>query len=187
MPKFAKRFFRYYYLKLVRQPGSPDYIARGVAIGLFIGMLIPMGGQIVVALALAYLLKAHKIPAMGCTWITNHFTIGFIYPIQCYLGSYFTKHPLTLEELKVIFEQFIDAVIKAEEQGFVDGIQLAFKELLKLGSEILVPFFIGGAIIGGILALIGYFTAYGVITHHRAKKDIRLNKKLAKKNKEFAE
>ena len=88
-------------------------------------------------------------------------------------------------ELKTIFEQFVDAVIKAEEHGIVQGTKLAFHELLKLGSEILVPFFIGGAIIGSILAVIGYFTAYGIITHHRVKKDLRLKKKLAKKNSEF--
>ena len=185
MPNFAKRFFRYYYLRLVRQSGSPDYIARGVAIGLFIGMIIPMGGQLVVALALAYILKAHKLPALACTWITNHFTIGIIYPVQCFVGSYFTSAPLTWEQLYKIFSDFIAAVKAAESLGFVNGSKAAFHELIKLGGEVLVPFFIGGALIGTVLATLGYFLAYGLIAHHRMKVDMRIKKKLARQSELF--
>ena len=179
MARFARRFIKFYYLRLVRQSGSPDYIARGVAIGLFIGMLVPLGGQMIVALALAYMLKAHKIPALGCTWITNHFTVGVIYPFQCYVGSYLTSEPMKWNESFTIFKSFIKSVTKTGDMSFWQSLENAFHELLKLGSEILVPFFIGGALIGTFLAFIGYFIAYGMIMHHRMKVDMRIKKRLA--------
>jgi len=163
----------------VRQTGSPDYISRGVAIGLFIGLLIPIGGQMAIALALAYLLKGHKIPALGCTWVTNHFTIGAIYPFQCYIGSYLTADPLKWNTSFKIFKEFIRNVSATKGMSFLEGMQHAFTELVKLGSEILIPFFIGGALIGAILAFAGYFISYGMITHHRMKVDMRIKKKLA--------
>lgn len=186
MPRFAKRFFRYYYLRLVRQTGSADYISRGVAIGLFIGLLIPMGGQMAIALALAYLLKGHKVPALACTWVTNHFTIGIIYPIQCYIGSYFTSQPMDWAKISNIFEGFIKSVTETEGMGFKESLVHAFNELVKLGSEVLVPFFIGGALIGTILAIAGYFLSYGMITHHRMKKDMKIKSRLASKANQLA-
>lgn len=179
MPRFAQRFFKFYYLRLVRQTGSPDYISRGVAIGLFIGLLIPIGGQMVIALALAYILKGHKIPALGCTWVTNHFTIGAIYPFQCYIGSFLTAEPLSWNTSFKIFKGFIESVSSTKGMSFWEGMQHAFNELIKLGSEILIPFFIGGAFIGAILAFAGYFISYGMITHHRMKVDMRIKKKLS--------
>ncbi len=179
MPRFAKRFFKFYYLRLVRQTGSADYIARGVAIGFFIGLLVPIGGQMVIALALAYLLKGHKVPAIGCTWVTNHFTIGVIYPFQCYIGSYFTSTPMDWDNISEIFTNFIESVSSTEGMSLWQGLVHAMNELVKLGGEILVPFFIGGALIGTILAVIGYFTAYGMISYHRMKVDMRIKKRLA--------
>lgn len=133
----------------------------------------------VIALALAYVFKAHKIPALGCTWVTNHFTIGAIYPFQCYIGSYLTADPLKWNTSFRIFKGFIKSISSTKGMSFWEGMQHAFSELVKLGSEILIPFFIGGALIGAILAFAGYFISYGMITHHRMKVDMRIKKKLS--------
>ena len=100
MIRLKKFSFGYIYVKLVKQTGEPDYIARGVAIGFMIGMVIPFGLQIPIAIALAFLLKAAKIPAFACTWVTNHITVFFIYPAQCWVGSYLIGNPIQLGKVE---------------------------------------------------------------------------------------
>ncbi len=187
MPNFLKRFLKYYYLRLVRQTGTPDFIARGVAIGLFIGMFIPFGGQFLIALGLAFLLKAHKITSIGCTWITNPWTIGFIYPFQCFLGSHFTAEPIKWSDSFKVFGDFIKDISSTEGMTFWENIENAFTSLMNLGTEILIPFFLGGLVLGVILSFIGYFVAYGIITHHRMKVDMRIKRKLAIKSHKYQE
>ena len=65
-----QRSFRYYYLRVTRQRGTPENIAFGMAIGVFFGLLIPVG-QIVAALLAATLLKANRMTAFLGTWVSN--------------------------------------------------------------------------------------------------------------------
>jgi uncharacterized protein (DUF2062 family) len=172
MKKLNKNSLRYLYFKLVKQQGPPDSIARGVAIGFFVGFLIPIGGQMALALALAYLFQAKKIPAMACTWVTNYLTVPFIYPIQCYVGSVLMGNKLTFEHIQNIFNKF-----------FKDP---SLSGLFNLGIDIFVPFLVGGALFGIVSAFFGYFAAYGMIVRYRQRSDRRLRMKLSASTKKDA-
>lgn len=63
-----------------------DSVARAVGIGLFFGLLIPVA-QILFAIALAIVLRAHVAIAAACTLITNPFTFAPIYWFAHQLGS----------------------------------------------------------------------------------------------------
>lgn len=172
MKKLSKNNIAYWYFRLVKQSGTPESIARGVAIGFFIGFMVPFGLQMLSAFALAFLLKARKIPAMGCTWVTNHFTVPIIYPLQCYVGSLvlrvFFRIGLTLEDVEKKFEDLI------ENPGW--------GSLFELGGPLIVSFFIGGALFGIPSAIIGYFTALGLLSSHHKKRKKRFEKRLARIN-----
>ena len=58
-----KRKCLFLYMKIVREKASPEYIARGWAIGMFFGCLIPFGFQLICSLPAAFLLKGSKIGA----------------------------------------------------------------------------------------------------------------------------
>lgn len=165
MKKLNKFSLTYLYFQLVRQNGSPSSVAMGVAIGFFTGFLIPMGGQMVIAISLAFILKARKIPALACTWVTNPWTVPFIYPVQCVVGSYILGAPLTFDSSKQVFMNVIE--------------EPSWEAFLQIGQEFLIPFFIGGLTFGLVSGFIGYFTAYGMIEQHRMRRKQRLNKKLA--------
>ena len=60
------------YSKIVRDSGSPESVARGWAIGMFIGCTVPFGAQLVVSVPLAILMKASKVGAVVGTFINNH-------------------------------------------------------------------------------------------------------------------
>lgn len=64
-------------------------IARGVALGLFAGFVLPIG-QIVLAALLAMTVRANVIIAAGATLITNPFTFPPIYFAAYTLGSHVT-------------------------------------------------------------------------------------------------
>ena len=85
-----RKFFTYVYLRMVRSRGTPEYIAGGVALGLAVGLIIPIGFQIAIAVPLAFLLRVAKVPAVIFTFVTNHFTVIFIYPFQCWIGALLT-------------------------------------------------------------------------------------------------
>ena len=64
------------YSKIVREKASPEYIARGWAIGMFYGCMIPFGLQLICSIPTALVLRGSKIGAVLGTFITNHFTIS---------------------------------------------------------------------------------------------------------------
>ena len=78
----ARRLFRYYYNRAVREKGTPEYVARGWAIGMFVGFAVPFGLQLVVSVPLAFLMKGSKLGSVVGTMTTNHFTIFLIYLID---------------------------------------------------------------------------------------------------------
>ena len=165
MKKLKKISPVYWYYFIVRQRGSANSLALGVAIGLFIGFLIPMGGQMVFALSFALIFRASKIMALGCTWVTNPYTVPFIYPAQCYLGSILMGSPLNFQKITMVFKIFFQ--------------NPNWDSFMKIGQDFILPFFIGGFSIGVVSAFLGYFTAYGMIESYRSRRKKKLNRRLS--------
>ena len=74
-----KKILTFYYMKAVRDKGTPEYIARGWAIGMFVGFAIPFGLQLAISIPLSFLMKGSKLGSILGTFTTNHFTIFIIY------------------------------------------------------------------------------------------------------------
>jgi uncharacterized protein (DUF2062 family) len=164
MKRLSRKSITYYYLKLVNHAGSPDYIGRGVAVGLFIAFFIPFGVQMVVAYALAAVVRAARIPAVALTWIANNFTVPVIYPVQCYIGSYIICHPLHYEYVKNTFLKVIR--------------EMSYKALFDLGVDLTIAFFAGGMLFGLVSGISGYFAAIWLVKRYRRKKQIRKSGKI---------
>lgn len=136
--------------RVIRLEGSPRAIAMGLAIGIVVGFSPTVGLQMILAAFLASMVRANPAPAIMAVWITNPVTIPPIYAATYYLGRQFwAGRPID---------------IHAELSGLVHDLSrfefyevvAQFRKLLELGVDVLVPMFIGGAIVGGILALISY-------------------------------
>lgn len=167
----SKLFLKYYY-KLIRANGTPHEIALGVAIGLFAGVSVPFG-QIVLALVLAYFLKANKIFAFIFTFITNPYTSPVIYPSLCYLGS------------KILGINFTFEQIAASMKNALTSFSLS--QLLVLGNSLLLSYLVGGVVVGLIVGFIGYFVSKKFLIAHRHKKSVRRKTRLSslKNDKNF--
>ncbi len=135
--------------------GDPNYIATGMSIGIFIGITPTFPFHTILALALAYILRASKAAAAIGVWIGNPLTMPFIY-----LGSYKTG-----------------ALILGTSIPF-DIKHTTFTELAKLGINATLALLMGGIIIGILPAAATY-----LITRRMVKK-LRSRRRLLKANQE---
>ena len=148
-----KRICSYLYYKVVRTGGTPDYAARGWAIGMFIGCVIPMSFQLVISIPLAFLCKASRIGATLGTFITNPVTVFFIYPFQCWIGS------------KIIGGNLTRAAAGEAMKGLIND--QSFDAFAELGTNLIISFFVGGFLLAAIMTPLTYIAVYQLVVRYR--------------------
>lgn len=167
--QWFKKKWRKFYLKIVREKASPEYIARGWSIGMFFGCLIPIGGQLICSIPTAFLLKGSKIGAVLGTFITNQITVFFIYPVQCYARAKLIGLDLSYGDIKEKLKEIIDA---SDFSEFVDATK-------SLAGDLTVAFFVGGAIMAVVLTPITYYAVKKMVIGYRIQVEKRRRKRLA--------
>ncbi|NOY12229.1 MAG: DUF2062 domain-containing protein [Deltaproteobacteria bacterium] len=127
------RQFKLNLIRLIRLRAEPDAIARGMALGLFIGMTPTFGIQMLLALLFAFLLRQNKIAALIGVWNTNPLTAPFIYGVEYEVGRILMglPHPATT-------------------------IKFNYETLRELGWLVASPLCLGSVVLGIPVALIGY-------------------------------
>lgn len=141
------------YNSIVREQATPEFIARGWAIGMFCGCFLPFGIQLVFSIPAAFLLRGSKVGATLGTLITNHFTIFVIYPLQCYAGALITGRNLSYETIKTAMTEVV------QKQNF--------ETLFGLGVDITIAFFTGGFLLAVVMTPITYFAIKRVVNKYR--------------------
>jgi uncharacterized protein (DUF2062 family) len=136
--------------KIVKEPLSPNRVAAGWALGMFVGCSIPFGLQLIISVPLAIMMRVSKVGATVGTLITNPVTIFFIYPAQTYVMN------LILFDGSLSFDRLM-------------GLEWTWETVRKLGTEAMVSFFIGGFVLAIILTPLTYFIVKGIVVRHRAK------------------
>ncbi len=155
--KYVRQKIVYFYSKIVREKASPEYIARGWAIGMFFGCLIPFGFQLICSIPTSFVLKGSKIGATLGTLLTNHFTIFFIYPAQCLVGNRLMGGDLSYAAIKEALKNVL------QEQSY--------QALLAIGRELVLAFAIGGALLTAVMTPITYSVVKSLVIHYRIKKE----------------
>ena len=141
------------YSKIVREKASPEYIARGWAIGMFFGCFIPFGLQLVCSIPTAFLLKGSKIGATLGTLITNHFTIFIIYPVQCWVGNRILCGNLSLDRIQCMMRD----VLRLQD----------YETLFSMGLEVAASFFVGGLLFAAVSTPVCYYAVRRVVINYR--------------------
>lgn len=147
-------------LKIVHEESSPDFIARGWGIGVFYGCSIPFGLQLICSIPTAFILKGSRTGAILGTFITNHITILFIYPIQCFVGAKILgMNDLTYSSIK-------DSLYSVMSTPSIDS----FRELFLGAKNIACAFLLGGLILAAIMTPCTYFFVRYVVVKYRKRK-----------------
>jgi len=144
------RLFKYYLLRIKRLRGDPDYLARGIGFGVFMGVLplVPVQTLLLIPLSVAF--RVSTIAALiAATLISNPLTFLPQYYITWRIGNLLLPGRISWPHLE-------QALVTIENEGLLDGIA-SFSHLgLKAISVILT----GGALIGMLLGVVSYIVSF---------------------------
>jgi uncharacterized protein (DUF2062 family) len=143
-------------LHLLTANASPKEIARGIALGLFLGMTPTVGIQTVAALLLAGLLKGNRLACLLGTSVSNPLTIPFIYYLNYHLG----------------------AKLLPVKLAAINDVKLTVKSIFSLGLGVALPLWAGGIVTGAALSLAGYFICLKVSRMIRAARPPAIDARL---------
>ena len=146
--------------KILGEKASPEFIARGWAIGMFYGCAIPFGFQLILSIPTAILLKGSKIGATVATFVTNHFTIFIIYPVQCWIGN------------RLLGGGFSYGAISHALRDVVK--EQSWDSLARIGGDLVAAFFVGGLLFAVIFTPVTYFAVRTFVRRNRARKASKL-------------
>ena len=142
--------------KILREQATPEFIAKGWAIGMFYGCAIPFGFQLILSIPTAIILKGSKIGATVGTFVTNHFSIFIIYPVQCWIGNRLLGGDLSYSAISHAVRDVV------QEQSW--------DSLMQIGEELVAAFFTGGIFFAAILTPFTYFGVRAFVRRHRARR-----------------
>ena len=126
------RQFKLNVIRLARIQSGPDAVARGMALGLFIGFTPTFGFQILLAILFAFLLRQNKIATFIGVWVTNPFTAPLIYGLEYEIGRVLLGYPSFASE------------------------HFNYDLSWSMGAQVGFPLLLGSMILGIPAAIIGY-------------------------------
>jgi hypothetical protein len=125
-------------------------VSRAVMVGLFIAM-IPMPMQMLAVVLISPFFRFNVPIAVSLVWITNPFTMPFIYYIEYLTGNFFLM------------------------QAGVSDIQMSMEWFQKNIADIFIPLYLGTAFYSLLFSIGGYYLVnwLWIISVNRAKKKKR--------------
>jgi hypothetical protein len=149
------RLSKYYYLRVKRLKGDPDYLAKGFAFGVFVGNL-PLMPQTLIMIPATMLLRISTIAAfVSSTIVNNPLTMTFQYYLSWKIGCLVLPNAGSWQHLK--------AVLLTGSLVAVTG----------LGLKTLAVLLIGGTVIGLISSVLSYFLSRQFFVAMRRKRAMK--------------
>jgi len=152
--------------RLLRAKDPPHRIALGLALGIFIGMLPIMGIQMAVVAVFALPFRANLKAAVAGVWISNPITFIPLYYANYRFGL------LVLSSRETDQAAFSRAIENASRWDWGD-IGASMRHLFDFGADILVPLWLGSAILAVLLGIPTYFITYRAVVRTRARLERR--------------
>lgn len=137
LQKLYRQWTRYFYWRFIHRRGTPPYLARGLAVGVFAGCFPFFGLQTLFGIALAILFRGHKILSVAGTWVSNPITSIPIYFFNFKIGQW---------------------LLGNHEFAFEKESLLTLSGILDLGSEFVITLLLGSLVVGIISAIVAYFS-----------------------------
>jgi len=132
-----------------RAQGSPESVARGGAMGLWVALTPTVGIQTMIVLLLAVPMRANMPIAMAMCWITNPLTLIPFYFAFYWVGAVVLgQQAAGFSEVGLKIGDVLSGI--PDQYSLVDG-------LLVLGNEILWPMILGSLLLATATAVPMYF------------------------------
>ncbi len=159
--------------------GSPQAIAGGFSLGIFLALTPTIGVQIILAVFLATFFKVSRPAALISVMITNPVTVPPIFTFNYWVGSFFFDGPSVGE----VYRHFIKI---AEEMAKLNvwevGAQL--KAIAATGQDMLIPLLWGSMLVATLFGVLSYALLARFLwflkLHRERKKTLREQRQAAK-------
>ncbi|CDM93003.1 MAG: DUF2062 domain-containing protein [Limnospira sp. PMC 1291.21] len=151
------RWLRLGYLRLISLRGQPEYLARGLAAGVFAGFFPFFGFQAIIGVAVAVILRGHKLLAVAGTWVSNPFTYVPLFFFNLKFGMWLLGiHQFSLMTDHVNLQSVKD-----------------FSELVETGAELAAVLLLGSTVMGLIAAIAIYTVSVPLFRYWQQKRSQR--------------
>ena len=145
------RATKYYYLRFIRLRGKPSVLARGVAVGIFIGVTPTIPFHTILALILAYIIRGSKIAALLSTvLVSNPLTFFLQYYISFRIGNLIIPGNVSWEKMSELMEALSSGANFSE----------SITALGHMGLDALIILLIGGSILALPFTLAAYVLSF---------------------------
>ena len=148
-----KRTLKY----ILRQKHTPEEVAAGFALGLFLAFAAPPGMQLLPAAAMASMMHWNILAAVAAVFVSNPFTMPFIYPMAAYIGSHVTGIP-------------VRGPVPLSDEGFWSYVANPW-----LHGRIITLLLVGCTLMGSAASIVGYFVTRRLVIIGRRILDARLH------------
>lgn len=154
------RFAKYILIRFTRLRGDPYSLARGMSLGIFLGVLPLMPIQTIILIPLTLFLRINTFAALiSAIAISNPLTILLQYYYCWKIGNMILPGRISWEQIQGIATEIT-------EGNLMEGISILFN----LGFNTISVLLVGGVMIAIPVTIIGYFTSlYFFITIHKKR------------------
>ena len=147
----VQRTFKFYYLKFVRLQGAPSVLARGVAVGTFIGVTPTIPFHVILALFFSFLCRGSKVAAVLATFVvSNPVTLLPQYYFSWQIGNWLFPGKHSWENIS----ELINLVVNG---AGIKEILVAFTHVSINSLTVLIG---GGIVLAIPIAVVSYFLSY---------------------------
>ncbi len=166
-----RRQIRYYWLRLIRLRGNPFFIARGMAVGTFVGLTPTIPFHTVLTLFFCAIFRANIIAAIVANWIvSNPVTIPIEYYASWKLGVLITGRPVTWQQVQSMLHEIHQA-------GFLEAAQMLCAKFMQVACCLVA----GGVVLALPFGVLSYFAAVYFYFYRQRKKQEKFLKRISKK------
>jgi uncharacterized protein (DUF2062 family) len=157
---------------VLRAKHPPSYTARSVAVGLLVAMTPTVGAQMVIVLAIWFVVRFIRpawdfnvVIAMLWTWITNIFTLAPVYYLFLITGRVMQGGSGGHSGYDAFTEQLNRTL--DSQTGFIESLWIYIVDLFEIWG---LPMFLGSIPWAIMSAGLGYWWSLRVATKRRAKR-----------------
>lgn len=170
----SRPLLRFVKFRILHVDDSPQRMARGIATGFFVAYIPILGLHMLLALIFAQLIRANKALAVMAVWICNPLTFFLIYYPSYRLGHFLL--PFFHDQPEVEMDQIQTLINQTFSLSYALGNCFTIDYWKQVGAvfkTIGLETFIGGVVLGFIVAKIGYWISYYFIIGYRTRKQTR--------------
>lgn len=145
--------------------GDPHYVALGMAIGVFISITPTIPFHTILAISLALIFRASKAAAVLGVWVSNPFTVVFLY-IACYQAGHFIWDTPgnEMESIRLLIEHLEqDMEFTTKIDYLLDFVRTKMKTFMIMN--------LGGVILGIPAGLASYFVTRQFVSRIRKERN----------------